>query len=209
MTKEELKKEAEKKYCNGCKWRIEQCLWAWRNTNGLNEPNEKNCSCKEVPAYLAGAEPREKRIAELERKLEQTENDLADYQFNYPTIKELQKENADLKEEINKIAFARGNLEEENAELKGLKDVATLIRANNDTVTTLMQLNNMLVSKNQQLTKAKELLERLLITSCNSDVLNLLPNCSEVLKVRVEAEQFLNDNSTYERIQKAKYNYID
>ena len=43
-----------------------------------------------------------------------------------------------------------------------------------------------------QLTKAKELLERLLITSCNSDVLNLLPNCSEVLRVRVEAEQFLN-----------------
>jgi hypothetical protein len=49
-------------------------------------------------------------------------------------------------------------LEKENAELKGLKDVATLIRANNDTVTTLMQLNNMLVSRNQQLTKAKELL---------------------------------------------------
>ena len=45
---------------------------------------------------------------------------------------------------------------------------------------------------NSQLTKAKELLERLLITSCNSDVLNLLPNCSEVLRVRVEAEQFLN-----------------
>ena len=51
-----FEKEAEKKYCNGCKWRIEQCLWAWRQTNGLKEPNEKNCSCKEVPAYLAGAE---------------------------------------------------------------------------------------------------------------------------------------------------------
>ena len=70
MTKEELKQEAEKKYCNGCKWRIEQCLWAWRNTNGLNEPNEKNCSCKEVPAYIASAEPREKRIAELEAQIE-------------------------------------------------------------------------------------------------------------------------------------------
>ena len=44
-----------------------------------------------------------------------------------------------------------------------------------------------------QLTKAKELLEKLLITSCNSDVLNLLPNCSEVLRVRVEAEQFLSE----------------
>ena len=48
--------------------------------------------------------------------------------------------------------------------------------------------------KSKQLTKAKELLERLLITSCNSDVLNLLPNCSEVLRVRVEAEQFLKEN---------------
>ena len=51
-----FEKEAEKKYCKGCKLRIEQCLWAWRNTNGLNEPNEKNCSCIKVPAYIAGAE---------------------------------------------------------------------------------------------------------------------------------------------------------
>ena len=51
MTDEEM---AEEKYCKGCKWRIEQCLWAWRKTNGLKEPNEKNCSCKEVPAFLAG-----------------------------------------------------------------------------------------------------------------------------------------------------------
>lgn len=54
MAKEKLEKEAEKKYCKGCKLRMEQCLWAWRNTNGLNEPNGKNCSCKEVPAFLAG-----------------------------------------------------------------------------------------------------------------------------------------------------------
>ena len=40
---------------------------------------------------------------ELEQKLEQTEKDLADYQFNYPTIKELEKENADLKEQIQKM----------------------------------------------------------------------------------------------------------
>ena len=41
-----------------------------------------------------------KRITELEQKLEQTEKDLADYQFNYPTIKELEKENAELKKKI-------------------------------------------------------------------------------------------------------------
>lgn len=41
-----------------------------------------------------------KKIKELEQKLEQTEKDLADYQFNYPTIKELQNENAELKERL-------------------------------------------------------------------------------------------------------------
>ena len=51
-----FEKEAEEKYCKGCKLRIEQCLWAWRNTNGLTEPNEKNCSCIKVPVYIAGAE---------------------------------------------------------------------------------------------------------------------------------------------------------
>ena len=44
-----------------------------------------------------GERQSEKKIADLERKLEQTEKDLADYQFNYPTIKELQEENAELK----------------------------------------------------------------------------------------------------------------
>lgn len=47
-------------------------------------------------------------------------------------------------------------LEKENAELKGLKDVATLIRANNGTVITLMQLNNRLVSANQLINKLKK-----------------------------------------------------
>lgn len=40
---------------------------------------------------------KDKRITDLENKLEQTEKDLADYQFNYPATKELQKENAELK----------------------------------------------------------------------------------------------------------------
>jgi predicted ATP-binding protein involved in virulence len=78
-------------------------------------------------------------------------------------------------------------LEKENAELKGLKDVATLIRANNDTVTTLMQLNNMLVSKTQQLTKAKEIIKELL-SSCfgyNSKTVNY--------EIKAEAEQFLSE----------------
>ena len=42
-------------------------------------------------------EGRDVKIMELEQKLEQTEKDLADYQFNYPTIKELEEENEQLR----------------------------------------------------------------------------------------------------------------
>lgn len=44
-----------------------------------------------------------KQIKELEQKLEQTEKDLADYQFNYSKIKELEKENSKLKEKENTV----------------------------------------------------------------------------------------------------------
>jgi hypothetical protein len=77
MTREELVKEADK-------YALE---WGDK-TDGTY------ACCRD--GYLAGAEPREKRIAELERKLEQTEKDLTDYQFNYPKIKDLEKENAEL-----------------------------------------------------------------------------------------------------------------
>jgi chromosome segregation ATPase len=196
MTKEELEKEIKNYINKNCK--------QWE-TDGLTADDIVRI------AVLDFAEPREKRIAELERKLEQTENDLADYQFNYPTIKELQKENADLKEEINKIAFARGNLEKENAELKADNDARKFAMTMSEKVEKQLREENAKLKdewqeqvqkatdegyartlQTIQLTKAKELLERLLITSCNSDVLNLLPNCSEVLRVRVEAEQFLN-----------------
>lgn len=44
-----------------------------------------------------------KKIEELEQRLEQTEKDLADYQFNYPTIKELTKENAELRRRLDNL----------------------------------------------------------------------------------------------------------
>ena len=99
---------------------------------------------------------------------------------------------ADLKEEINKIAFARGNLEKENAELKDYR-LTTVAKQQTEMSKYALNLEHKLSWYDDQLTKAKELLERLLITSCNSDVLNLLPNCSEVLRVRMEAEQFLSE----------------
>ena len=84
-------------------------------------------------AYLAGAEEvkadcdfalegRDVKIMELEQKLEQTEKDLADYQFNYPTIKELEKENAELKEQNNHLYNDLTMTEAENA---GRKDQLT------------------------------------------------------------------------------------
>lgn len=80
-------------------------------------------------------------------------------------------------------------LKKENAELKGIKDIATLIRANNDTVITLMQLNNMLVSKNQQLTKAKEIIEKLFNAFASNDFFK-----EEELLAMAEADQFLKES---------------
>ena len=130
MTKEELKKEA-----------VESAEKFFGKPTDLVDLDNLRIFKN---GYLAGAEPREKRIAELEK---------------------------------------------ENAELKGLKDVATLIRANNDTVTTLMQLNNMLVTKNQQLTKAKEIIREFVELATwqgNS-------KCPSFKSIQDKAEQFLSE----------------
>ena len=111
-------------------------------------------------------------------------------------IAELEKENAELQHKVDTLQgfldrdVEFDNLQKENAELKGLKDVATLIRANNDTVTTLMQLNNMLVSKSQHLTKAKEIIKKLYSHVFQEmDFMEL--NDYNVQKA--EAEQFLSE----------------
>lgn len=151
MTKEELEKEAEEKY---------------------SKVDREFIDCQDEGevfniGYILGAEPREKRIEELE------------------------KENSELKADNDARKFAMAmsekvekQLREENAKLKDEWQEQVQKATDEGYARTLQTI---------QLTKAKELLERLLITSCNSDVLNLLPNCSEVLRVRVEAEQFLKD----------------
>jgi len=90
MTTEELKQKAEEKYCKNCKIRQEQCLWAWRNTNGLDMPNNQNCSCKEVPAYIAGA-------TEVTKELQEQNEILAKH------ILELQKTNGALTDRVNEL----------------------------------------------------------------------------------------------------------
>ena len=89
-----------------------------------------------IQGYIAGAEPRENKIAdikancdlaiegrdvkimELERKLEQTEKDLADYQFNYPSIKKLEQENNKLLDVINGQDVKIADLEKQNKKLQ-------------------------------------------------------------------------------------------
>ena len=88
MTKEELKQEAEEYYedeTEGTFQICEDCYWF---------------SDAVQTAYVDSAEPREKRIAELEDKLAN-----ADYQLEGRDleIKELEKENAELKDNF-KIA---------------------------------------------------------------------------------------------------------
>ena len=134
-------------------------------------------------ACLYGLTFRNKQIAELERKLEQTEKDLADYQFNYPTIKELQKENEELRnngftvsamtEQQLKVALEKGEqLEKENAELKDNFKIAK------DNEYEYLSL----------LTKAKELLKNLLSAyTTYADSFDDRDN-----EIVSEAEQFLN-----------------
>ena len=92
---------------------------------------------------------------------------------------------------IDAINWATKDLEKENAELKGLKDVATLIRANNDTVITLMQLNNMIVSKNQQLTKATKIIKNLIAIYYDPVVLE--SDIELHKKIITEAKQFISE----------------
>ena len=134
-------------------------------------------------------------IKEIKEKMTENEKiELFDkwYDENYDEWAE-GEEGIALREELEQ-AFKSGiaTLEKENAELKHI--IATLRQEKDNVSMHAKAMEVVAKTRSDQLTKAKELLERLLITSCNSDVLNLLPNCSEVLRVRVEAEQFIKDS---------------
>ena len=107
MTKEELKKEAEE---------YAEQFYGWCNNDQVTDVA--------IATYITSAEPREKRIAELEDKLAN-----ADYQLEGRDIKikELEKENAELKSDNDARRFAMAmsakvekQLRKENAELKEL-----------------------------------------------------------------------------------------
>ena len=114
--------------------------------------------------------PYEKRIAELEQKLEQTEKDLADYQFNYPTIKELQKENAELKKVLN--CNNCSELSEEECEV-------------------CAEYSHFKCRRKDQLTKAKDHIKKLL--DCLKQDTNDPQTNYYVCQYMDKAEQFLNE----------------
>ena len=124
MTKEELKQKAE-----------EEARKHW-----LAYPLKQEIFKQ---AYLAGAEPREKRIAELEK---------------------------------------------ENAELKDYR-LTTLAKQQTDMSKYALNLEHKLSWYDDQLTKAKELLERFLGLGNLWDL-----DCKDYFPLRKEAEQFIKDS---------------
>lgn len=95
------------------------------------------------------------QIKELEQKLEQTEKDLADYQFNYPSIKELSKENAELKR-INSETISQLNLD--NREL-----IIKVEQLENDK----KELLGIIQGKDKVIKQAKEIIKGLLSCARN------------------------------------------
>ena len=128
----------------------------------VDKPTKQDIYLREESIFIQGYRQSEKRIAELEAT------------------------NKKISDECHKLVDSLEKEQKENAELKGLKDVATLIRANNDTVITLMQLNNKLVSKSQQLTKAKEIIKNIIRVTWGE-------GWNYSLDWKVKAEQFLSE----------------
>lgn len=123
--------------------------------------------------------------------------------------RQLQKENAELKkacdetqELLDKQIEATYKLDKENVELKTDYEVLSC------SVGDFGELQNKLEEEQRKnnglsdnLTNAKDLLKQWLQTSKAS-------GCDNI-NIVTDTEQFLNGNSAYERIQKAKYNYTD
>ena len=149
MTKEELKQKAEEYISDNCK--------RWE-TDGLTVDDIAN------ETYLAGAEPREKRIAELEKRC-------ANYEMN---ISKMEKGTCDICKETEKDKKI-AELEKENAELKEWKEQTIKARGRDYMSWSRMK---------DQLTKAKDLLKRFIE----------LENCTLDYDDIKEAEQFIKDS---------------
>jgi chromosome segregation ATPase len=199
-SKNELKKEA-KNYAERHAFRI-----PYDGSNKFYDDVDYKASVK---AYLASAEPREKRIAELERKLKvETELSnrlgLAYREYEQLTkeqdehLAELEKENAELKADNDARKFAMAmsekvekQLREENAKLKTDYEVLSCSVGDfgelQDKLEEDQRKNNGL---SDNLTKAKEIIKELcgMVRELNNPNVQLT-NVDYSLS---EAEQFLN-----------------
>jgi hypothetical protein len=159
--------------------------------------------CKLERAYICGRRKSEEQIAELEEKIsvllsckncpENKGGYICEKEYNdkclaqkIQYIKELKEENADLKEEVNKIAFARGSLEEENAELNNF-----IMQSKKDGISPI----NALIIKNlgNQLTKAKEIIsEYIRLANLEKE------DTVAIWQLYHKAEQFIKDSEVKE-----------
>jgi predicted nucleic acid-binding Zn-ribbon protein len=120
---------------------------------------------------------------ELEEKLEQTEKALADYQFNYPSIKELEQENAALK---NEIVNLKGVIESLSEQRDGFeKECGKLEGKVQDWTSEYYELENFM---NNKVAEAKEIIKGLL--SLKSTV-SSAQDIKNRFSVREKAEEFL------------------
>lgn len=119
MTKEKLKQEAEE----------------FASKGGL--PKEKHLFGVKVIAYLAGAEPREKQIAELEKENERItvayNNCVRDNYYKVTELeKEKEKENAELKEKLKpenclKLLAKEGYIKFTSDQLAKAKEIVKIL----------------------------------------------------------------------------------
>ena len=119
-------------------------------------------------------------------------------------VNRLEKENAELKAELKAI--------DEAGEL-ARKQITESFR-NKKPYWELEKENAELKEQNRKLLEscegAKEILAKLLEEEKNNMYWEMNgSDKSSYYEVRKQAKQFLKENSTYERIQKAKYNYTD
>ena len=115
-------------------------------------------------------------------------------------LKAVAKVKADYHELCKLKDMRIAKLEKENAELK--KESDFYHREKGEYKSAFLQEVRKTIKLNKQLTKTKELL-RMVIDSYNHK------ERFSFEKDLMKAEQFLKENDTYERIQKAKYNYTN
>ena len=121
----------------------------------------------------------------------------------FPYEKQFLEREAVVKCCVHVVTETIAELEKENAELKE----QCSILADCNTCTSTCKTENIEMKK--QLTKAKDILKGIVDTPMYNQMGGEMYENEEYKELIVEAEQFLKENSTYERIQKTKYNYTD